>query len=102
MGAYRPAGGMPKGKWGKMIDNNLFATSDADRTKFADHGCDAHSLVGDPLFVDPANGDYQVKDGSPALKLGFENFPMDQFGVQKPELKKIAPTPELPEPSLTR
>jgi hypothetical protein len=96
MGAYRPAGGMPKGKWGKMIDYNLFITSDADRTKFAAHGCDAHSLVGDPLFVDPAVGDYRVQDGSPALKLGFENFPMDQFGVQKPELKRIARTPDLP------
>ncbi len=96
MGAYRPAGGMPKGKWGKTIDHNLFTTSDADRTTFAAHGCDAHSLVGDPLFVDPAGGDYRVQEGSPALKLGFENFPMDQFGVQKPELKKIARTPELP------
>ncbi len=36
------------------------------------------------------------RTGSPALKLGFENFPMDQFGVQKPALKKIARTPELP------
>jgi membrane-associated protease RseP (regulator of RpoE activity) len=37
-----------------------------------------------------------VKETSPALKLGFKNFPMDQFGVQKPELKKIAKTPALP------
>jgi len=96
MGAYRPAGGMPKGKWGKQIDYNLFTTSDADRTKFAAHACDAHSLVGDPLFVDPANGDYRVQEGSPALTLGFENFPMDQFGVQKPDLKRIARTPDLP------
>ncbi len=96
MGAYRPAGGMPQGKWGKAIDYNLYTTTDADRTRFAEHGCDAHSLVGDPLFVDPAVGDYRVKDGSPALGLGFENFPMDQFGVQKPELKQIARTPELP------
>jgi hypothetical protein len=96
MDAYRPAGGMPKGKWGKMVDYNLFTTSDADRTKFAAHGCDAHSLIGDPRFVDPASGDYRVEDGSPALKLGFENFPMDRFGVQKPELKRIARTPDLP------
>ena len=96
MGAYRPAGGMPKGKWGKLVDYNLFTTTDADRARFAAHGCDAHSLVGDPLFVDPAGGDYRVKDGSPALKLGFKSFPMDEFGVQKPELKKIARTPELP------
>ena len=48
------------------------------------------------MFVDPANGDFRVKEGSPALKLGFVNFPMDQFGVQKPELKAIARTPEMP------
>jgi hypothetical protein len=44
-------------------------------------GCDVHSKVADPLFVDPANGNYQVKSGSPALALGFKNFPMDSFGV---------------------
>jgi membrane-associated protease RseP (regulator of RpoE activity) len=96
MGAYRPAGGMPKSKWGSEIDRNLFTTSEADRTRFAANGCDAHSLVGDALFVDPAQGDYRVREGSPALELGFVNFPMDQFGVRKPELKAIARTPELP------
>jgi hypothetical protein len=44
-------------------------------------GCDVHSRVADPLFVDPANGNYQVKAGSPALAMGFKNFPMDSFGV---------------------
>lgn len=96
MGAYRPAGGMPKGRWGKEIDRNLFTTGEGDRTKFAAHGCDANSLVGDPMFIDPAKGDFRVKDGSPALKIGFQNFPMDRFGVQKPELRKIARTPEIP------
>jgi hypothetical protein len=37
-----------------------------------------------------------VREGSPALQLGFQNFPMDQFGVQWPKLKNIARTPELP------
>ncbi|MBE3123473.1 MAG: PDZ domain-containing protein, partial [Planctomycetes bacterium] len=45
---------------------------------------------------DPAAGDFRVKEGSPALKLGFVNFPMDEFGVQKPELRAIARTPEMP------
>jgi len=99
MGAYRPAVMRP-GRWGQEVDRNLFTTNDADRLRFAANGCDAHSLVGDPLFVDPANGDYRVKDGSPALTLGFENFPMDRFGVQRPRLKKIARTPELPDPSV--
>lgn len=39
-------------------------------------------VFADPLFVDPANRNYQVKPESPALKLGFKNFPMDQFGHQ--------------------
>jgi len=95
MGAYRPAV-MKIAKWGKEVDRNLFTTSEADRTKFAANGCDANSLVGDAQFVDAARGDYRVKDGSPALKLGFVNFPMDQFGVQSPRLKVIARTPELP------
>jgi hypothetical protein len=95
MGAYRPAV-MKIAKWGKEVDRNLFTTSDADRTKFAAHGCDANSLVGDAMFVNAATGDFRVKDGSPALKLGFVNFPMDQFGVQSPRLKAIARTPELP------
>lgn len=96
MAAYRPAGGMPGGKWGKEIDRNLFTTADADRARFAANGCDANSVVADPMFVDPASGDYRVKAGSPALKLGFRNFPMDQFGVRRERLKKIARTPDLP------
>jgi hypothetical protein len=53
-------------------------------------GLDVHSVEADPRFVDPAGFDYQVKPGSPALELGFENFPMDQFGVIQPELKRLA------------
>jgi hypothetical protein len=30
------------------------------------------------------------------MKLGFVNFPMDQFGVQSPRLKALARTPEIP------
>lgn len=94
-GAHAPAI-MPSGKWGREVDFNLFTTSDADRLKFAAHGCDAHSLTGDPLFMNRAVGDYRMSEGSPALKLGFQNFSMDDFGVQKPELKKVARTPVLP------
>jgi len=59
-------------------------------------GRDEHSIVADAQFMDPATGDYRVKAGSPALALGFLNFDMDQFGVQKPALKAIARTPVLP------
>ncbi len=99
-GAYRPAimnrGIAEDGKWGARLDSNLFATTEADRQKFARNGCDANSLVGDPLFVDADNGDYRVQDNSPALQLGFENFSMDEFGVVSEKLRKIAKTPELP------
>jgi membrane-associated protease RseP (regulator of RpoE activity) len=64
-------------------------------------GRDEHSIVADAQFVDPARGDYRVKGGSPALALGFVNFPMNQFGVQKPELKAIARVPQLPQPKMS-
>ncbi len=38
-------------------------------------------LVENNIFIDPAQGDYRVRPESPALKLGFKNFPMDQFGL---------------------
>lgn len=95
MGAYRPAGGMPKKKWGQQIDRNLF-TNQHDKEKFAAHGCDLNSIVADPMFIDPENGDYRVDESSPAVKIGFINFPMDKFGVRKTSLRKIAKTPVLP------
>lgn len=44
-------------------------------------GVDAHSLAVDPLFVDPANGDFRLKPDSPALKLGFVPFDMSKVGL---------------------
>jgi hypothetical protein len=45
-------------------------------------GFDRNSVFGDPMFVDPANDDYSVKPGSPALKVGFRNFEMGKWGLQ--------------------
>lgn len=81
---------------GTTVDRNFFASDDQNiLTHSAILGWDQNSVLGDPMFVDPATGDFRVKDGSPALKLGFKNFPMDQFGVKKPSLKEIAKTPVL-------
>ncbi|MFW6172064.1 MAG: PDZ domain-containing protein, partial [Planctomycetota bacterium] len=56
----------------------------------------AHSIIADAMFVDPLAGDYRVKAESPALSVGFRNFPMDRFGVQKPALQQLAQIPPLP------
>lgn len=81
--------------WGKEVDYNLFPDQKSlDKARKA--GTDQHSLAGDPLFTDPATGNYQVRAGSPALTLGFVNFPMDSFGVVSPALKAIAKHSPLP------
>jgi hypothetical protein len=97
--AYNPAR-MYSPPWGKEMDYNLVERPDDTPSPAVvlqqQSGRDQHSIVADAEFVDQATGDYRVKDGSPALALGFVNFPMDQFGVQKPELKAIARVPVLP------
>ena len=83
----RPAR-MPEHPWGRRHDHNLwwnvntekFKLSGMDWDKWRELGYGEGSTFADPMFVDPAGGDYRVKEGSPALKLGFENFPMDRFG----------------------
>ena len=100
--AYKPAVmRKPEQFSGANVDRNMFI-SEADRIKFADKGWDHNSIVGDPMFVDPENGDFSVGEGSPFLKFGFKNFPMDQFGVQKASLKAIARVPVFPEPKMAR
>ena len=100
--AYRPAN-MHRPPWGEAMDYNLMqkdgATTNAPATELQrQSGRDTNSIVADAQFLDPVHGDYRVRAGSPALALGFVNFPMDQFGVQKPELKALARTPALPVP----
>ena len=56
---------------------------------------DADSLYGDAQFVDPSVGDFSVADGSPALALGFKNFPMEGFGVVSDRLKALAKSPPI-------
>ncbi|MHC4741632.1 MAG: right-handed parallel beta-helix repeat-containing protein [Planctomycetota bacterium] len=46
-------------------------------------GVDAHSQAVDPLFVDPANGDFRLKPKSPALKMGIEPIDLAEIGLRK-------------------
>ncbi len=45
-------------------------------------GFDTHSVVADPLFVDPENDDYSLKPDSPALKLGFKPIDISKVGLR--------------------
>lgn len=81
--------------WGKELDYNLFP-SEVSMMKSQIYDRDLNSAFGDPLFKDPEHLDFRVGDDSPALKIGFKNFPMNQFGVQEESLKMIAKTPEVP------
>ena len=83
----------------EKIDNNLYWSSEQYRNPDMEHkqlkefqaaGIDVHSVSTDPMFIDPENYDLRVAKDSPALKLGFKNFPMDNFGVRKAEFKRIA------------
>jgi hypothetical protein len=98
-GQYRPI--RVEKPWGKVCDYNLLHTPGKTDPSPAtvlqgQSGRDEHSIAADAHFINPSAGDYRVRQDSPALALGFRNFPMDQFGVQTPKLKEIARTPELP------
>ena len=81
--------------WGSEVNYNLFPDEPAlDKAKA--NGTDANSKFGDPLFIDPENGNFNVSPNSPAISIGFINFTMDQFGVEIPKLKKLAKTPIIP------
>lgn len=104
-GNYRPVRvGRP---WGREVDFNLLHQHGMANRQPAtllqeQSGRDENSLVADALFVDAAKGDYRVKEGSPALALGFENFAMDQFGVRSERLRRLARTPAFPVPGEKR
>jgi hypothetical protein len=99
-GAYRPAI-MNKvisadGKWGKVIDSNLFVCDAVQMHRFLKHGCDSNSMIGDPIFENAEMGNYRVKKHSPALAIGFRNFETGHFGVQSARLKAMAKRPVFP------
>lgn len=81
--------------WGELIDRNFF-TDSLSLVKARLNGTDPNSKSGDPLFINTSQGDFRVRDQSDALKIGFENFPMNQFGVLDKSLQEKAKKPVLP------
>jgi parallel beta-helix repeat protein len=72
---------------------NHFSANNGDRSiSFAQWqalGFDLHSIVATPaqLFVDPANNNYQLKSGSPAIDKGTSllDVPVDILGLARPQ-----------------
>lgn len=78
--------------WFSEWDYNLYWLRDADLTKpekltpngafdkWRAAGNDAHSLIADPLFADPAKDNYDLRPDSPAFGLGFKRIPVEKIG----------------------
>ncbi|MFH1009171.1 MAG: right-handed parallel beta-helix repeat-containing protein [Candidatus Latescibacterota bacterium] len=49
-------------------------------------GFDTHSVIADPLFVDPGSDDYRLRPESPALELGFQPIDIKRIGIRKEQL----------------
>ena len=57
-------------------------------------GADPHGVIADPLFIDPADGDYRLKPSSPAWDIGFEPFSFDNIGLKEDPFRATWPVVE--------
>jgi hypothetical protein len=71
------------------FENNLYFDASGKTVEFKGltlaerqaKGWDRGSIVEDPQFVDPAGGDFRLKPGSPAAKIGFKPFDYSRAGL---------------------
>ncbi|WP_158281238.1 chitobiase/beta-hexosaminidase C-terminal domain-containing protein [Dyadobacter jejuensis] len=84
-----PARMPQEGRWGDIHDQNVYWNANTDKAlvygdvtfeNWQSQGYDQHSKLANPSFVNPGKMDFRVQEHSPAIGLGFKNFPMDQFG----------------------
>ena len=89
---YWTEGPLLHGNWKDdqfKLDNNVYWNAAGKPVEFAgaaleawrQRGHDAKSVIADPLFADPAKGDFTLKPGSPALKLGFQPIDVKAAGI---------------------
>ena len=71
-----------------LLRNNLYWNAAGLPVKFRDKsweqwqtgGQDEGSIIADPMFANPTNGDFRLKPGSPAVRIGFKPFDSSQAG----------------------
>lgn len=69
-----------------VADRNLFfcvgkpLIDDSGWKKWRELGFGEHDRIADPLFRDPAAGDYTLEPGSPAFELGFQPIDLSTIG----------------------
>jgi parallel beta-helix repeat protein len=91
---YWKEGKLLDGAWSDghfHLDYNLYWQAGGQPIQFAKdsmaewqaRGQDVHSLEADPLFADPARGDFTLNPASPASKIGFQPIDMRQMGRTK-------------------
>lgn len=80
---YWDKGALHGGTWdGDMyrMDFNLYWRTDGQPVTLRQ---DKNSLIADPLFIAPAKGDFTLKPGSPAEKIGFKPFDLRGVGPRR-------------------
>lgn len=64
-------------------DTSTFGATEIELDTWQEEtGHDRHSIVADPMFVDPENGDFRLKPDSPALRLGFQQIDTSRIGIR--------------------
>jgi hypothetical protein len=79
-----------------QFDDNLYWNASGKPVLFGKNslaewqamGQDKNSVVADPLFVNPDNGDFRLREGSPAAQIGFEPWDLSKVG---PRSGSVAP-----------
>ena len=55
---------------------------DAHFARMRKLGLEQNSIFADPMFIDPENGNFGFKEGSPAIALGIEALDVSQMGLK--------------------
>ncbi|MDO5968342.1 hypothetical protein Q4Q35_00845 [Flavivirga aquimarina] len=75
------------------IDNNLYFHPtnpnwmEVHFNKMRADGKEKESVFANPMFVNPAGGDFRFKEGSPALNLGIEPLDVSKMGLKDYNIK---------------